>query len=99
MCAGSKAPCYAAASWRLLHGATKRSYTQLDSKKQVTAFWNREITIHKGSSTPTKMSKLNSRQIHSNVKNFDEIHVLSARKIGPANNTTRCSELSRFRLH
>ena len=52
--------------------------------------------IRKGSSTPTEMRKINGRQIQHNVENFDEIHVLSASgEIGPANNTTRCSESSK----
>ena len=37
---------------------TKRSYTQLDSRKQIIAFWDRVTTIHKGSSTPTQISKI-----------------------------------------
>ena len=41
---------------------TKRSYTQLDSRKQAIGFQDR-ITIHKESSAPTEMSKTNSRQI------------------------------------
>ena len=39
---------------------TKRSYTELDFKKQVIAFYNRVMTIQKGSSTPSKMRKINS---------------------------------------
>ena len=57
---------------------TNRSYTQLDSRKQAIAFQDRVITIHKGSSTPTKMRKMNSGQIQYNVENFDKIHALRA---------------------
>ena len=46
------------------YNKTKQYYTQLDSRKQVIAFLDRMTTIHKGSSTPTKMSEINSRQIH-----------------------------------
>ena len=35
----------------------ERSVTEHDSRKQVLAFWDRLTTIHKGSSTLTKMSK------------------------------------------
>ena len=41
------------------------------------AFWDRVITLDKGSSTPTKMSQINSRQTQGNVEKFDEIHALS----------------------
>ena len=44
-----------------------------DSRKQVIAFWDRVTTIHKESSTPTKMRKTNSRQIQYNVENFHKI--------------------------
>ena len=37
--------------------------SQLDSKRQVIILQDRVTTIHKRSSTPTKMSKINSRQI------------------------------------
>ena len=57
---------------------TEQSYTQLDSKKQVIACWDRVTTIHEESSTPTSMSKINSRQIQSNIENFEEIRVLNA---------------------
>ena len=57
---------------------TKRSYTQLDSRKRVIAFQDRVTIIHKGSSTLPKMGKINNRQIQYNVENFDEIYVLSA---------------------
>ena len=46
---------------------TKRSFTQLDSRKQIIVFLDTVTTTHKGSSTPTKMSKLNSRQTHWNA--------------------------------
>ena len=39
------------------------SYTQLDSIEQVIAFQDRVTTIHKESSTPAKISKLNGGQI------------------------------------
>ena len=42
---------------------TKQSYTQLESRKQVIAFKDRVAIIHKGSSTPTKMTKIYRRQI------------------------------------
>ena len=78
---------------------TKRSYTQLDSRKQVIAFYDRVITIHKGSSTPTKITKINSKQIQYKVENFNKIHVLSAGvRIGQANNMTRCFGLSKRHL-
>ena len=35
----------------------------LTPEKNDTAFWDRVTTKHKGSSTPTKMSKINGRQI------------------------------------
>ena len=35
--------------------------------ENVTAYWDKVTTIHKGSSTPTKMSKRNARQIQLNV--------------------------------
>ena len=41
----------------------KRSDTKLDSRKQDIAFYDRVTTILKESPTPTKMSKINSRQI------------------------------------
>ena len=47
---------------------TKRSYTQLDSRKQVIALWNRVTTIHKGSSTPTEMREVNRRQTSTMLK-------------------------------
>ena len=34
--------------------AEKRSYTQLDSRKQVIAFWDRVTTIHKEAQHPLK---------------------------------------------
>ena len=43
---------------------SKRSFTQLHSRKRNTAFLDRVTTAHKGSSTPTKMSKIIGRQIH-----------------------------------
>ena len=52
---------------------TERSYTQLDSRKQVAAFWDRIATTHKGSSTSTKMSNTSSEAFHALN------HVLNAR--------------------
>ena len=34
-------------------------------------------TIHRGSSAPTKISKVISRQLQWNNENFDEIHILN----------------------
>ena len=42
---------------------TKQSYAQPYSRKQLTASQDRVTTTHKGNSVPTKMSKINSRQI------------------------------------
>ena len=43
---------------------TGRNKTKrLDSRKQVKAFLDTVTTVHKGSSTPTEMRKVNSRQI------------------------------------
>ena len=55
-----------------------RPRTTGSHRKRVRAFWNRVISIHKGSSTPTKMRKTNGRQIQYNVENFDKIHAWSA---------------------
>ena len=58
-------------------------------------------TTHKGSSTPTKMSKIIGRQIHWNVKNRQnrqKVYWVLVWEIGPANNTTRCTGLSKHRL-
>ena len=44
--------------------------------------------MHKGSSTPTDMSKINSRKIQSNIENFNKIHALSVSvRIGPVSDT------------
>ena len=57
-----------------LHNKTERSYTQLDSRRQVIAFWDRVTTLLKASSTPTKMSKINSGQIQWDIENSEGIH-------------------------
>ena len=46
-----------------LYKYNKRSHTQLDSRKHNTTFWDRVTTTHKGSLTPTKMSKIDGRRI------------------------------------
>ena len=35
----------------------QQSYTQLDSRKQLIAFWDRVITRHKGGSKPNEQNK------------------------------------------
>ena len=78
---------------------TKRSCAQLDSKKQVIAFWDRVTTVHKGNSTPTKISTINSRQTSEMLKTSTKsMYRVLVWEIGPASNTTRCSGLSKRRL-
>ena len=44
----------------ILPNKTGRSYTQLDSRKQVIALCDRVTTVHKESSPPTEIRKINS---------------------------------------
>ena len=53
---------------------TKQSYTRLDSRKQVIAFWDSVSTIHTGSSTPTKMKRNKTNKSSTMSKILTEIH-------------------------
>ena len=52
-------------------------------------------TIHYGSSTPTKVRQIISRQIQYNADNFDEIHVLYNKMFDSASVPSR-SLMGRF---
>ena len=78
----------------------KRSHTQLDSRKQVIAFQDRVITINiKEAQHPLKREKQvidkSSIMLKISTKSMRRVLVW---EIGPANNTTRCSRLSKRHL-
>ena len=78
----------------------KRSHTQLDSRKQVIAFQDRVITINiKEAQHPLKREKQvidkSSIMLKISTKSMHQVLVW---EIGPANNTTRCSRLSKHHL-
>ena len=59
---------------------TEQSYPQLDSRKQVVAFWGRvtiTTTNYKGSSTLTRMSKMNTVLTPRRLFNFGTFRRLS----------------------
>ena len=78
----------------------KRSHTQLDSRKQVIAFEDRVITINiKEAQHPLKWEKqvIDKSSIMLKIST-KSMHRVLVWEIGPANNTTRCSRLSKRRL-
>ena len=78
----------------------KRSHTQLDSRKQVIAFQDRVITINiKEAQHPLKWEKqvIDKSSIMLKISTRS-MHRVLVWEIGPANNTTRCSRLSKRRL-
>ena len=78
----------------------KRSHTQLDSRKQVIAFQDRVITINiKEAQHPLKREKqvIDKSSIMLKIST-KSMHRVLVWEIGPANNTTRCSRLSKRRL-
>ena len=78
----------------------KRSHTQLDSRKQVIAFQDRVITINiKEAQHPLKWEKqvIDKSSIMLKIST-KSMHRVLVWEIGPANNTTRCSRLSKRRL-
>ena len=78
----------------------KRSHTQLDSRKQVIAFQDRVITINiKEAQHPLKWEKqvIDKSGIMLKIST-KSMHRVLVWEIGPANNTTRCSRLSKHRL-
>ena len=84
----------------LLHNNKKRSHTQLDSRKQVIAFQDRVITINvKEAQHPLKWEKqvIDKSSIMLKIST-KSMHRVLVWEIGPANNTTRCSRLSKRRL-
>ena len=79
---------------------TKRSHTQLDSRKQVIAFQDRVMTINiKEAQHPLKWEKqvIDKSSIMLKIST-KSMHRVLVWEIGPANNTTRCSRLSKRRL-
>ena len=87
-------------SWCLLANNKKRSHTQLDSRKQVIAFQDRVITINiKEAQHPLKWEKqvIDKSSIMLKISTRS-MHRVLVWEIGPANNTTRCSRLSKRRL-
>ena len=79
---------------------TKRSHTQLDSRKQVIAFQDRVITINiKEAQHPLKWEKqiIDKSSIMLKIST-KSMHRVLVWEIGPANNTTRCSGLSKHHL-
>ena len=86
----------------LIWNNKKRSHTQLDSRKQVIAFQDRVITINiKEAQHPLKWEKqvIDKSSIMLKIST-KSMHRVLVWEIGPANNTTRCSRLSkRRRLH
>ena len=85
--------------WLIKHEIKQTLLYSTWLQKNDTAFWDRVTTTHKGSSIPTKMSKMNGRPIQWNVeKSTKSIYWVLVWKIGPANNKTRCSGLSNHRL-
>ena len=78
----------------------KQSHTQLDSRKQVIAFQDRVITINiKEAQHPLKWEKqvIDKSSIMLKIST-KSMHRVLVWEIGPANNTTRCSRLSKRRL-
>ena len=78
----------------------KRSHTQLDSRKQVIAFQDRVITMNiKEAQHPLKREKqvIDKSSIMLKIST-KSMHRVLLWEIGPANNTTRCSRLSKRRL-
>ena len=78
----------------------KRSHTQLDSRKQVIAFQDRVITINiKEAQHPLRWEKqvIDKSSIMLKIST-KSMHRVLVWEIGPANNTTRCSRLSKHRL-
>ena len=78
----------------------KRSHTQLDSREQVIAFQDRVITINiKEAQHPLKWEKqvIDKSSIMLKIST-KSMHRVLVWEIGPANNTTRCSRLSKRRL-
>ena len=78
----------------------KRSHTQLDSRKQVIAFQDRVMTINiKEAQHPLKWEKqvIDKSSIMLKIST-KSMHRVLVWEIGPANNTTRCSRLSKRRL-
>ena len=78
----------------------KRSHTQLDSRKQVIAFQDRVMTINiKEAQHPLKWEKqvIDKSSIMLKISTRS-MHRVLVWEIGPANNTTRCSRLSKRRL-
>ena len=78
----------------------KRSHTQLDSRKQVIAFQDRVITLNiKEAQHPLKWEKqvIDKSSIMLKIST-KSMHRVLVWEIGPANNTTRCSRLSKRRL-
>ena len=78
----------------------KRSHTQLDSRKQVIAFQDRVMTINiKETQHPLKWEKqvIDKSSIMLKISTRS-MHRVLVWEIGPANNTTRCSRLSKHRL-
>ena len=75
----------------------KRSHTQLDSRKQVIAFQDRVMTINiKEAQHPLKWEKqvIDKSSIMLKISTRS-MHRVLVWEIGPANNTTRCSRLSK----
>ena len=84
----------------LIQNNKKRSHTQLDSRKQVIAFQDRVITINiKEAQHPLKWEKqvIDKSSIMLKIST-KSMHRVLVWEIGPANNTTRCSRLSKHRL-
>ena len=78
----------------------KRSHTQLDSRKQVIAFQDRVITINiKEAQHPLRWEKqvIDKSSIMLKIST-KSMHWVLVWEIGPANNTTRCSRLSKHHL-
>ena len=78
----------------------KRSHTQLDSRKQVIAFQDRVMTTNiKEAKHPLKREKqvIDKSSIMLKIST-KSMHRVLVWEIGPANNTTRCSRLSKRRL-
>ena len=78
----------------------KRSHTQLDSWKQVIAFQDRVITINiKEAQHPLKweIQVIDKSSIMLKISK-KSMHRVLVWEIGPANNMTRCSRLSKHRL-
>ena len=86
--------------WRQTSNDKKRSHTQLDSRKQVIAFQDRVITINiKEAQHPLKWKKqvIDKSSIMLKIST-KSMHRVLVWEIGPANNMTRCSRLSKRRL-